>query len=71
MCGALPPLPYIMNALLVPSLNVSVLHRIIFRETFYTVTDITRLNVSVMPICMQIFPLSMESLIADCELLFF
>lgn len=71
MCGALSPLPYIMNMLLVPSLHVLVLHRIVFRETFYTVTNITTLNVAITSICMQIFPLSMELLISDCDLLVF
>jgi hypothetical protein len=68
MCRALPPLPYIMN-MLVSSLCVSVLHRIVFRETFYTVTVITTLNVAITSICLQTFPLSVESLISDCDLL--
>jgi hypothetical protein len=68
MFGALSPLPYIMNMLLVPFLHVLVLHRIIFRETFYTVTVIPTLNVAITSICMQIFPLSVESLISYCDL---
>lgn len=71
MCGAVSPLPHVMNMLLVPTLRVSVLHRIIFRETFYTLTVIMTLNVAITSSFMQMFPLSMESLISDCDLLVF
>jgi hypothetical protein len=68
MCGALPPLPYITN-MLVPSLRVSVLHRVVVRETLYVVTVITTLSVAIMTICVQTFPLSVETLVSDCDFL--